>query len=103
MFGGDNDTEKNILNREMNTVVENALQRIPADYRIVFSLRELNGMSVMETATVLNLTEINVKVRLSRAKAMLRKEVEKMYSPDDIFQFNLIYCDKIAEKVMNAI
>jgi hypothetical protein len=60
-------------------------------------------MSVIETANALNITETNVKVRLNRAKAMLKKQVEKMYTPEDIFQFNLIYCDRIVEKVMNAI
>jgi RNA polymerase sigma-70 factor (ECF subfamily) len=69
----------------------------------VFSLRELTGLSVQETAKALDITETNVKVRFNRAKAMLRKEVEKMYSSEDIFQFNLIYCDKIVEKVMDRI
>ena len=60
-------------------------------------------MSVHETAKVLDITETNVKVRLNRAKAMLRKEVEKMYSPQEIFEFNLIYCDRIVANVMNTI
>jgi len=70
---------------------------------MVFSLRELNGMSVHETSTALNITETNVKVRLNRAKTMLRKKVEKMYSAEDIFAFNLIYCDRIVIKVMESI
>jgi len=100
---GNDDTEKTVGNRELSSVIENAIQQIPMDYRMVFSLRELNGMSVHETATALNITETNVKVRLNRAKAMLRKEVEKMYSAEDIFEFNLIYCDKIVERVMQRI
>ena len=100
---GNDDTEKTVGNRELSSVIENAIQKIPMDYRMVFSLRELNGMSVHETATALNITETNVKVRLNRAKAMLRKEVEKMYSAEDIFEFNLIYCDKIVERVMQRI
>lgn len=97
------DTERNIGNRELNRIIENAVTQIPIDYRMVFSLRELNGLSVMDTAKTLNITETNVKVRLNRAKAMLRKEVEKMYSTDEIFQFNLIYCDKIVAKVVERI
>ena len=31
---------------------------------------------------------------------MLRKEVEKMYTPEDIFEFNLVYCDRIVKNVM---
>jgi RNA polymerase sigma factor (sigma-70 family) len=92
-----------ITNRELQSVIEKAILKIPIDYRMVFSLREMNGLSVNETAKTLNITETNVKVRLNRAKAMLRKELEKMYSPEEIFQFNLIYCDKIVLKVMSAI
>jgi RNA polymerase sigma factor (sigma-70 family) len=105
MFSATNndDTERKVSNRELNTVIETAIQQMPTDYRLVFSLRELNGLSVHETASALNITETNVKVRFSRAKAMLRKEVEKMYTPDDIYQFNLIYCDRIVENVMARI
>lgn len=34
---------------------------------------------------------------------MLRNEIEKMYSPDEIFEFNLRYCDGMVERVMTAI
>ena len=98
-----NDTEKKVVGREMNTVIETAIKHIPLDYGLVFTLRELNGMSVAETANSLNITEANVTVRLNRAKTMLKKQVEKMYSAEDVFQFNLIYCDKIVEKVMSVI
>jgi RNA polymerase sigma factor (sigma-70 family) len=97
------ETENNIGNRELSSIIENALKRVPIDYRIVFTLRELNGMSVLETAKVLQISDSNVKVRLNRAKGMLRKEIEKMYAPHEIFQFNLIYCDSIVSKVMNQI
>ena len=70
---------------------------------MVFSLRELNGMSTADTAEALAISETNVKVRLNRAKHMLRDKVEKMYTPADIFEFNLIYCDGIVENVMKAI
>ena len=34
---------------------------------------------------------------------MLQKEIKKMYSPQEIFEFNLIYCDGMVEKVMAKI
>jgi RNA polymerase sigma-70 factor (ECF subfamily) len=34
---------------------------------------------------------------------MLRKEIEKIYSAEDIYEFNLIYCDKIVDAVMKKI
>jgi len=105
MFSSNNDQvpDRKFGNKELHTVIENAIEQVPIRYRLVFALRELNGLSVHETAAALNITETNVKVRLNRAKAMLRKEVEKMYSSEEIFQFNLIYCDRIVEKVMSRI
>ena len=105
MFSKSNaaNTESAVTNRELQSLIEKAILKIPMDYRIVFSLREMNGLSVHETAAALKITETNVKVRLNRAKAMLRRELEKMYSPEDIFQFNLVYCDKIVEEVFRRI
>ena len=97
------DTNTVIMNRELSNVIENALQQLPADYRMVFALREMNGLNVAETAEALQITASNVKVRLSRAKAMLRNEIEKSYSVADIFEFNLVYCDAIVEGVMRRI
>lgn len=97
------DTNKSLNNRELSHVIESALQNIPFDYRIVFSLREMNGLNVNETAEALNITESNVKVRLNRAKTLLRKEIEKSYTKEDIFEFNLKYCDAMVERVMSGI
>jgi RNA polymerase sigma factor (sigma-70 family) len=96
-------TEKTILNKELGRVLEQALGAIPADYRMVFTLRELNGLSVAETAEAVDISESNVKVRLNRAKVMLRGAIGEMYSPDDIFEFNLVYCDRMVEQVMTRI
>jgi RNA polymerase sigma-70 factor (ECF subfamily) len=98
-----NDTDKIIQNRELGHIIENALRKIPFDYRIVFSLREINGLNVSETAEMLGISEANVKVRLNRAKIMLRRDIENAYSANELFEFNLIYCDPMVENVMNKI
>jgi RNA polymerase sigma factor (sigma-70 family) len=103
MFQQPANTEKSLVNKELGRVLENALSRIDEDYRIVFTLRTLNELSVAETMEVLDLSESNVKVRLNRAKNMLRSEIEKMYSPEDIFEFNLVYCDGMVTRVMGAL
>ena len=92
-----------MINKELGSVIETALLQIPSDYRMVFTLRELNGLSVAETAAALDISEANVKVRLNRAKTMLRSAIENMYSPNEIFEFNLIYCDTMVNKVMTHI
>lgn len=96
-------TNRTVLNKELSLVIENAMKQVPLDYRMVFSLREINGLNVAETAEVLSISEANVKVRLNRAKTMLRKEIEKSYTAEDIFEFNLIYCDAITSNVLNRL
>ncbi len=97
------DTQHIVQNRELGHILEGALGQLSEDYRMVFSLREINGLSVAETASVLNITEENVKVRLHRAKSMLRKEVEKSYSPNELFEFHATYCNAMTTRVMNII
>lgn len=103
MYHQQKNTEKKVITRELGHVLENALTQLPEDYRLVFTLRELNGLSVAETSKVADISESNVKVRLNRAKQMLRNEIEKVYSPSEIFEFNLIYCDAMVKKVMAQI
>jgi len=103
MFSSHSDTSKSILNREINNIIQNAITRIPVEYRMVFSLREVSGFSVAETAEALDITPSNVKVRLNRARTMLRKEIEQIYKGENLFEYNLIYCDRMAEKVMGII
>ena len=105
MFSSNQHTEttKVVVNKELGLVIETALTQLPIDYRMVFSLREINGLNVLEIAEALNISEANVKVRLNRAKTILKKEIEKSYSPDDIFEFNLVYCNAMVNNVMNKI
>jgi RNA polymerase sigma factor (sigma-70 family) len=105
MYSSDNhiQTGKAVINHELNRVIESSLEQVPPEYRLVFALREINGLSVSETAGVLGISESNVKVRLNRAKAMLRGQVEKVYSPEELYEFNLIYCDRMVNRVMSEI
>jgi RNA polymerase sigma-70 factor (ECF subfamily) len=104
MFTNKNtETDKIIQNRELGYIIETALGKIPFGYRVVFSLREINGLNVSETAEMLGITEANVKVRLNRAKIMLRRDIENTYSESELFEFNLVYCDPMVENVMNKI
>ncbi|CAA7387882.1 MULTISPECIES: sigma-70 family RNA polymerase sigma factor [Chryseobacterium] len=94
------DIQKEIHSRELGHIIENSLSQIPEDYRIVFSLREINGLNISETSALLNISQTNVKVRLNRAKTMLRIAVEKSYTAEELFDFNLSYCNPFSKKVM---
>jgi RNA polymerase sigma-70 factor (ECF subfamily) len=94
---------KDLMNRELKTILKKAITSLPEKYRLVFVLREIDGMSTDETMTTLNLTESTVKVRLNRAKEMLRNNLGSYYKslePDD---FHLSRCDRIVECVMTEI
>jgi RNA polymerase sigma-70 factor (ECF subfamily) len=97
------DSYKTVTNREVGQIIGKALLELPVDYRIVFCLRELNGLSTSEAAETIGITETNVKVRLNRARHMLRQSIEQMYAPGEIFEFNLVYCDNVVNKVMREI
>jgi RNA polymerase sigma-70 factor (ECF subfamily) len=103
MYAKENQPEEKLLNRELALILERSLQTIPLHYRTVFVLRELEGFSVAETAELLQLTPVNVKVRLNRAKALLQKKIEQFYSHTELFAFNLIYCDAIVHRVFAKI
>lgn len=83
LFHPSTNNEKITMNNELGRVLKNAIHAIPEDYRIVFSLRKLSGLSVAETAKALDISKSNVKVRLYRAKVMLQKEIKKMYLSEE--------------------
>lgn len=96
-------TESSVLNKELAHILETSLEKIPVHYRMVFLLREVEGFSVAETADMLGLTAVNVKVRLNRAKTLLQKELETYYPKAQLYDFNLIYCDEVVKNVFHAI
>lgn len=69
-----------ILSRkELREQIESALDKLELAYRVVFLLRDVEGLSVRETAEILGLSEANVKVRLLRARLKLRELLTEMF------------------------
>src|SRR6476469_3232926 len=95
--------EKDLMRKEFGKVVAFQLEKLPLIYKTVFILREVEGFSVAETAELLDISPVSVKVRLNRAKAVLQKRLEESYSTADIFEFNLVYCDQMVNTVMEHI
>lgn len=96
-------TERTVMNRELSKALELSLQQISLPYRCVFILREMEGFSVAETAALLEISPVNVKVRLNRAKTLLQKQLEQLYTATDLYEFNLVYCDAIVKRVFERI
>lgn len=71
--------EEELLSGEGKKVLDRAIQNLPESMRIVFLLRDIEGLSIKETAGALNLTETNVKTRLLRARMFLREQLSTYY------------------------
>ena len=94
---------KGLMNQELKVVLEKAIFNLPEKYRLVFVMREIQEMSTLETMEVLGLAESNVKVRLSRAKEMLRTELSSYYKSNQLLDFDLVRCDRIVKAVLTQI
>lgn len=71
--------EKLVERNESRQLIEDALSELDDKHRLVFLLRDVEGMSVQETAAALGLSESNVKVRLLRARLQLRERLTPVF------------------------
>jgi RNA polymerase sigma-70 factor (ECF subfamily) len=71
--------EDELLSGEGKKALDSAIQSLPESMLIVFVLRDVEGLSIKETADALNLTETNVKTRLLRARMFLREQLSTYY------------------------
>ena len=71
--------EQIFAQEEIESILREAAQKLPASYRTVFLLRDMEELSTAEAASVLGLTEGTVKARLFRARLMLREELSKVF------------------------
>ncbi len=67
--------EEELMSEEARTHLDHAVEQLPPSLKIVFILRDLEGLSTAETGEVLNLSETAVKTRLSRARLRLRENL----------------------------
>ncbi len=68
--------ETSLIRKEMNQCIRNFIENLPADYRTVVVLSELEGLQNNEIAEILEVTLDTVKIRLHRARAKLKRELE---------------------------
>ncbi|NPV77061.1 MAG: sigma-70 family RNA polymerase sigma factor [Anaerolineae bacterium] len=71
--------EKELQSSEAKQHMDQAVQRLPASLRAVFLLRDVEGLSVKETAEVLRISEGAVKTRLLRARLRLREDLSEYF------------------------
>ena len=97
-----NTPAQQMMNNELKKILEEAIAQLSPKHRVVFVMREIENMSVAETSECLHISQINVKVRLNRAKEMLRDILMKS-EYKEVYSFHLLRCDTIVTAVMKKI
>lgn len=99
------DPEKSVAQRQIQAVVEQAIDDLSEPFRLVFIARVIEEMSIDETADLLGLKPETVKTRLHRARGMLRLNVEKEIGPVllDAFPFAGQRCERLTDAVLRRL
>lgn len=100
---GQMNPEQRTIREEHRRLLEQAVDRLPEDYRAVYMLREVEEMSVGEVSQSLDISEANVKVRLHRAKNMVKDALMGAQEPASAFGFGNAHCDALVALVMARI
>jgi RNA polymerase sigma-70 factor (ECF subfamily) len=103
MAGSTAQTPEGILmRRQIARLLETAIARLPDTFRPVFVLREIEGLSVADTAAALQIPEKTVKTRLFRARRRLQKELdpELCGALSETFPFAGADCEALTERVV---
>jgi RNA polymerase sigma-70 factor (ECF subfamily) len=91
--------------QEVRRLLERRIDELPASFRTVFIMREVNEMSVEETAEALEIPSATVRTRLFRARAMLREALSRDVDSVtlDVFGFAGERCDRIVSRVLSRL
>ena len=97
--------ERAAYGRELQSAIEQAVDSLPPMYRTIFVMREVNELSVAETADCLGITQENVKTRLHRARTLLQKRLEQAIGSVSVHAFSYMgsRCDRMTAAVMERI
>lgn len=97
--------EREVENRELHSVLQEAVESLPDPLRAVFCLREIEGLSTEEAAGALGLSVENVRVRLHRAKRSLRQRLDERIGREvrRLYLFDGARCDRVVAGVFTRI
>jgi RNA polymerase sigma-70 factor, ECF subfamily len=90
------------LRAEIRRLVERQIDELPLDFRTVFVMRDIDDMTVEETAAALDIPAATVRTRLFRARARLREALARELDSAtlDVFAFDGARCDRIVEAAL---
>ena len=94
-----------LAREQVRRLLEAAVARLPQDFRTVFVLREIEGLSVEETAEALDLVPATVKTRLLRARRRLQKDLapEVRATLSGTFPFAGVDCEALTRRVVETV
>lgn len=97
--------EQTTSNTELREMLEKAVMALPEAYRTVLMLRDVGELSTSETAMALDLTEENVKVRLHRGRALVRRDLFARVgaTAKEAFSFMGTRCDRVVAGVFQRL
>jgi RNA polymerase sigma-70 factor (ECF subfamily) len=101
----DRDPEGVVVNDELGTILERAVDSLPDSYRSVFVLRQIEGMDTADTAEHLGLGQEAVKTRLHRARSLLRRRLQERLGEATplAFRFLDLRCDRMVNTVLRRL
>ena len=99
------DPEAETVRSETRRLLERAIDGLPDEFRLVFMLRDVEGLSVEETATQLDLNPQTVRSRLFRARQSLRQSLMATLSSgmEGVFPFLGARCNRITDRVLERL
>ncbi len=106
MPGRPEDTPENMAFRaQMRKLIERRVDELPVAFRTVFILREVEELTVEETALALQIPSGTVRTRLFRARSLLRESLtrEMELDVDSLFEFAGARCDRIVANVLKKL
>ncbi len=97
--------EQQASSGEVRKLLEEAILALPDAYRAVLMLRDVEEMNTADAAAALDISEENVKVRLHRARALLRRELYARAGATSTaaFQFGAARCDRVVQAVFTRL
>lgn len=95
---GDSSANSNVdymtTQHELRAALDHAVTKLPEEYRSIFLMRDVDGLSNQEVGEILHMSVPAVKSRLHRARLMLRKSLQKFY--EDYSSSDKIFAGKVA-------
>ncbi|WP_417590451.1 RNA polymerase sigma factor [Parasphingorhabdus sp.] len=103
--GARSQPDSRLVREELGKFLKLAIGRLPEQFRTVFVLRDVEAMSVTETADILDINPATVRSRLFRARRLLRQDLETEYADlfDDMIVFAGADCEAMTDRILNAI